>query len=419
MRLTVLSHTYIVRLNRGKLACLVGDHGIELQVVVPTHWSDGDLRRVLRAEMAEGEPYRLETLPFGGSRRPALMRYPLGALLRGVRAFAPDLVHVEEEPWSVAALQATFVARAAHAPLTLFTWENIDRRLPPPFGLINRFVLRQVEHLLVGNRDAEAIARRRGYRGPATLTPQLGVSSELFRPRTGGVRSDEDCGQLDGSGHGPQSSAAAPSIPSRCTRSGPRDAQVLVGFVGRLVASKGVEVLMEAFGRLPQGYHLRFVGDGPLAATLGEQAAARGWAGRIDFTGTVTHAHVARHLRELDVLVLPSLTTASWREQFGHVLVEAMASGVPVIGSDSGAIPEVIGDAGMVVPESDAGALASALTELADPRCREELARRGRERVQARFTDQAVARLMAEVCANVPRRTRDRAEPAERTAERG
>jgi glycosyltransferase involved in cell wall biosynthesis len=90
--------------------------------------------------------------------------------------------------------------------------------------------------------------------------------------------------------------------------------------------------------------------------------------------------------------VLPSLTRRNWKEQFGRVLVEAMACGVPVIGSDSGAIPEVIGEAGLIVPEGDIQALADALRAIMwDVGVQRKLGKMGRERVLERFTQKEIA----------------------------
>jgi len=98
------------------------------------------------------------------------------------------------------------------------------------------------------------------------------------------------------------------------------------------------------------------------------------------------------YYNQLDALVLPSLTRPNWKEQFGRVLVEAMACGVPVVGSDSGEIPNVIGEAGMIFAEGDVWALRARLSRLmADPALREELARKGRERVLAHYTQAQVA----------------------------
>jgi glycosyltransferase involved in cell wall biosynthesis len=107
---------------------------------------------------------------------------------------------------------------------------------------------------------------------------------------------------------------------------------------------------------------------------------------------------VPAELRQLDVLALPSHTTRGWKEQFGRVLIEAMSCGVPVIGSSSGEIPNVIGDAGLIYPEGDVQALAATIQRLAEqPTLYADLARRGRARVLERYTQAALARQYYEV----------------------
>ncbi|MDP3047288.1 MAG: glycosyltransferase, partial [Chloroflexota bacterium] len=99
-----------------------------------------------------------------------------------------------------------------------------------------------------------------------------------------------------------------------------------------------------------------------------------------------------------DCLVLPSLTRVNWKEQFGRVLVEAMACQVPVVGSDSGEIPNLVGDGGLIVPEGNVGALAGALRRLRDgPVLCASLGMAGRARVLARYTQQKIAEETYEV----------------------
>jgi len=95
----------------------------------------------------------------------------------------------------------------------------------------------------------------------------------------------------------------------------------------------------------------------------------------------------------MTLLCAPSRTTPVWREQFGRMLIEAMACGVPVVASSSGEMPHVIEDAGRLVPEQDPAAWADAIEALLnDPRARHELAERGVERACARFAWPIVAR---------------------------
>jgi glycosyltransferase involved in cell wall biosynthesis len=97
-------------------------------------------------------------------------------------------------------------------------------------------------------------------------------------------------------------------------------------------------------------------------------------------------------LNALDLFVLPSETRPNWREQFGRAAVEAMSCGVPVIGSDSGEIPTVLGDAGITFPEGDAWSLAAQLGRLlSDPSLRADLGRRGRQRALNLYSLEQVA----------------------------
>jgi glycosyltransferase involved in cell wall biosynthesis len=93
----------------------------------------------------------------------------------------------------------------------------------------------------------------------------------------------------------------------------------------------------------------------------------------------------------MDCLVVPSRSTPTWKEQFGRVIVEAFLSGVPVVGSSSGSIPELIGNDGVVFPEGDGGALADALRHLLqDPMRAAAYAEQARTRALRTYTWQAV-----------------------------
>jgi glycosyltransferase involved in cell wall biosynthesis len=159
-----------------------------------------------------------------------------------------------------------------------------------------------------------------------------------------------------------------------------------------LVARRGLDTLLEALAaNRGSRWQLVVVGDGPDRERL--EALATQWrlAARVRWTGSLPPDRIAALWPELDVLVLPSRPEAAWREPTAHVLVEAMAHEVAVVGSDTGVIPETIGDAGVVVPPGDPGALAVALSRLADPALRRPLAHAGRARVMRQYSDDAVA----------------------------
>jgi glycosyltransferase involved in cell wall biosynthesis len=217
--------------------------------------------------------------------------------------------------------------------------------------------LRRLDGLIAGTDSAAAVWRAKGYRGPMAVIAQFGTDGALFRPAN-----------------------------QRENR------PFTVGYFGRLVEEKGVRLLLEACAALEGEWRLLLLGGGPLRDELEQTARALGIADRVAFHAQVPSTDIPGWYQRIDALALPSLTRPNWKEQFGRVLVEAMASGVPVIGSDSGAIPGVIGAGGLVVPEGDTAALTLAMRRLRDePGLRDTLAAQGRARALAEFSHAGVA----------------------------
>jgi glycosyltransferase involved in cell wall biosynthesis len=150
---------------------------------------------------------------------------------------------------------------------------------------------------------------------------------------------------------------------------------------------------LEAFALLARpDSNLLIVGNGPLRGELEAKAKGLGIGARTLFVKAMGQQDLPLYLNCMEVLVLPSLTTPKWKEQFGRVIIEAQACEVPVIGSDSGAIPEVIEKAGFIFPEANAVVLKEDLEKLASsPGLRTDLARKGRQRVLENYTNQIIA----------------------------
>ncbi|MCO8120562.1 glycosyltransferase [Stieleria sp. TO1_6] len=170
----------------------------------------------------------------------------------------------------------------------------------------------------------------------------------------------------------------------------------LIGFAGRICHEKGWKVLLEAIRSLDPRFCVALAGSGPQDHELKQWCEESEFRHRVHHVGLLPKADLWRFYQAVDCLVLPSLTLPRWKEQFGGVLADAMAMGLPIVGSDSGAIPEVIGPAGRITPEGDSQALAAALIELDSDR---ELAARighlSRTRFDNEFSIPAYARKIA------------------------
>lgn len=354
MKVLYVSKAMVVAAYRAKLRALAAHCDVEL--LVPNRWG-----AFAYEETDAGDVVTRRTRALLHGHNHLHLYRDADRLLR---ESAPQLVHIDEEPYSAVTWQLVRASRVARVPCVFFAWQNLSKRIPPPFGAMRGYVFRHAQGAIAGTSQAAAVLRTAGCALPYAVIPQMGVDTERFAPDM----------------------AARARVRERF---GIRPETLAVGFAGRLVPEKGVHVLIEALASLP-GTHLLVYGTGPERERL-ERRAARALPGRATFAGHVASTAMPDALRALDLLVLPSLRTSGWVEQFGRVLIEAMACGVPVIGSATGEIPHVIGDAGVIVPEGDAHALRGALDTLASRELRCALSGRARRRVLENYTHERIA----------------------------
>jgi len=378
MRILVASHTYIVDLNREKLraiAQLADD--LEVTVVVPKRWRPGGVqnKRIISEPCIE-ERFRVVPVSNFSENNQGLLTFGFD-FVRLLQTFKPDIIQVEQGAKSLAYAQAILLNKllGLHAKNCFFTWWNLPYRSRFPINWLERFNLNNTHGAIAGNQDGADILREHGYQGALKVMPQLGVDETLFRPQ-------------------PQPELAA--------QLGIQPGEFVIGFAGRFVAEKGILTLIAALEKLPErNWKLLLLGRGPLRPEIEQRVNGAGMGDRVIFIESVPHNEVSRYINLMSVLVLPSETTAKvktltavgWKEQFGHVLIEAMACRVPTLGSDSGEIPHVIGDAGLIFPEGDVAALRDRLQQLLDnPGLAVELGNKGFERVLQHYTNRALAR---------------------------
>ena len=368
MKLLVVSHPCVTPINQEFFAEVKRQSGWDLTLVLPSSW-DGEYgtRHAERWPAFKGD---MEPVPvwLSGNIPLHIYRTLFISLLRRVQ---PDVIYVHHEPYAAATAQMYVANRlSVQSPIGFFTWQNLKKRYPPPFRQLERMVYRQSHFALSGSESAREVLRQKGYRGPAPIVP-AGIDPDHY------TTSPRD--------------SPAPDGLKAIIGDGP-----VIGFVGRMTEEKGLGTLVRALSRVDvPSWKMVFIGTGPYEKTLREEARQVGITDQIHFLGYVPHTDIPDYLARLDLVVLPSETQSNWKEQFGRILIESMACGTPVLGSDSGEIPYLIQrtGGGRTFPEGDATACAQQLTRLLrDDDLRAALAQKGRDSVYNRYTHAALAR---------------------------
>ncbi|MGH7177522.1 MAG: glycosyltransferase family 4 protein [Tepidisphaeraceae bacterium] len=366
-RLLSIAHSYVVAMNRRlahEMARAGGDHW-EVVAVAPDYFhGSGDLRPVAFEALAS-EPCRVEVVPAHLTRFVHVFRY--GRRLKEILRADWDIVHAWQEPYVVAAWQIARWTRRG-VPLVYRTAQSLIKRYPPPFGSIERHnMTRSAGWICSGTLVEQTLKQKNLYRNRPMARIPLGVDVEVFKPdRAAGSDVLRKLGWNETGG-------------------------CVVGYLGRFVPAKGLDLLMSALDECPLSWRMLFIGAGPEEPAIHKWSQR--WPQRVRVCTDVRHADVPRYLNAMDLMCAPSQTTPNWREQFGRMIIEAFATGVAVIGSDSGEIPHVIGDSGIVCPERDRVAWTAALTELlGDPARRAALGARGLQKAREQFAWQVVGR---------------------------
>jgi glycosyltransferase involved in cell wall biosynthesis len=372
MKVLVIDKTAGLASSHERHQALASREDVELSVLGPRHWVENgrDVDWQPRSDCL----YTAYPGEVCGKDRYARVVY-----YRGIcRAFArsqPEIIQLLEEPWSLTALQ-TVLASAIFAPtakIVFYTWENIYRpwvypsRISCLYAKIDKMMHTLSSAAVTATDGARDVLLDKGYKQPVRVIP-YGIPAGFHASRELAAQDDRP---------------------------------FTIGYIGRFMHMKGLDLLLDALTKLPE-CRLLLVGGGEDESAYRVQADRKNIADRIEWIPPLSENRVPDALRRMDVLVLPSRRVEGWMEQLGRVLIEAMAVGVPVIGSSSGAIPEVIGDAGLVFQENSVADLVEKIHYLqARPEERERFIALGKEWVSTRYTwdrfAQALCQLYREI----------------------
>ncbi len=360
MKILVISHSAILKVNQFLYEELT-NRGHQINVIVPKTWSSGGLGKNHTCQKSD----KVNVIPcdttFTGNGSLYFLNVSLTKIIKKI---SPDAIFLDEEPWSFVAFQTLFtLLKFKKIKLITYTKQNIYKKYPWPFHLIERWCYRRSNILLSIGEECSDVLKRKGYQGIIRYFPHA-VDLKLF---------------------------------SFDPKERSFNERLSVGYIGRFIEAKGGADLIRAISLLKQksiNVELTFLGGGEDEGKWLSLARDLNVQDRVNFRPALAHLEIPKGYQSFDVICLPSRTTSSWKEQFGRVIIEAAATGRPVIGSDSGEIPHVINSLnnGLVFSEGSSEDLAEKINQLIErPELYHSFVRNGRSNVEELYTYSALA----------------------------
>ncbi|CAN5335316.1 glycosyltransferase family 4 protein [soil metagenome] len=370
MKLLVVSHSCATAANQRLYAELKLLTGWDVTLIIPAHWKD---------EFGN----RLDEPPVPGLRVIKVPVFANGNIIfhfyrlnwsRFLQEESFDAIYVNHEPYGLATAQICRAnLRLRHpAAFSFYSCQNIVKHYPFPFSKFEGMVYRHSSLAFPITQAVADVLSAKGFKGTQSICG-LPLDPARYRP----LGREADLAQI------------------------PRqEGEAVIGYVGRIVESKGLRTFAQALGQISAlPWKLVVIGTGNFETEFRELLKARHLTDRVTFLGYVPHDETPRYLSAFDMLVLPSETQPNWKEQFGRVITESFACGTPVIGSDSGEIPILIrlGEGGLIFPERNATEFAEALgTLIRDSGLRQQCGESGMKWTAENLSLRAIARTMAD-----------------------
>lgn len=367
-KVLTIGHSYVVALNRSLMRELDALGNVEVTVLAPQFFH-GDLRSLNMEPEPQGSSLRVHPIRCFVTSRIHFFWYDPGQLAQFLDSEKFDFIYLWEEAYILSGYQVARAAQKRGIPYAIYSCQNIFKKYPWPFSHFEKNVLAGTSQAWGCGLLVDEVMKKKGHADKSRVVP-FPVDLEHFH-------------------------VLAPARKQAKRQDLKIHADHLIGFMGRLTPEKGCDLFLNMLSRLPKdlSWQALLLGSGPMEPALREQIRALGFADRLQIR-QVHHGEVPEVLGAFDVLVAPSQPTSFWEEQFGRMIVEAFACGVPVIGSRSGEIPHVIGEAGIVVDPQDLQGWVDATRKvLTEPSVARVLTEQGLQRAQM-YSARALAPLI-------------------------
>jgi glycosyltransferase involved in cell wall biosynthesis len=332
MKILVVGHSLVVDSNRKFWSVMAGTQNTEVTLILPEKWNSNLVNEVsytLNPEIDKNIKNAPIPVYFKGNG--SLYFYHLIKFFKLLNSTKFDAIIVTQETWSFSALQLgvlkTFTKnRRTNAYLSLC--QNIKKEKLKFAHPLERFITSFYKKIFYCETAICDVLTWKKINNPTAYWP-FSFDGELYHKTVSQLETQKT---------------------------------LRLGYIGRLSEEKGIDTLLTAFEKLKKEMpiELTVAGNGPLKDKMSGDG--------IKFLGTIPHNKAHLFYQDVDIIILPSKTTTFWKEQFGRVIIEAVASGKPVIGSTSGAIPEVLSHIGIknIFHEGNAEALAEQIRLLSN-----------------------------------------------------
>ncbi len=385
LNLIIISHAYVYSAYRAKIEALSEYHDLNITLITPEFGLEGGGQKVY-AEHYEGKDYRHIIL--SGYFTGKLNFFVFKNLKSTLQPLNPDIILLEEEYWTQIAAQVTYITKKffSHTKLILLSQENIchiweneaetlyQKFRYASFHFIEKYVISKLDGLIFQFpevwQDFEHRINMLGFKGKRGILPQLGVDYNRF-------------------------ATISPKVESIRVELGLDDNTFIYGYIGRITPEKGIEDMIRAFENWDKDNTKLIIignGDTEYVNQIKQLVQELKLDDIVIFKNAIPFEDIPAYFQLFNISLLLSHTTPIWKEQFGRVLVESMAAGTPVIGSDSGAIPLVIEDTGYIVLEQNIPAIRQALIEAFENKKKyTRLSQLAQNRAKTEFSYEAIA----------------------------
>ncbi|KAA5806375.1 glycosyltransferase [Thermoanaerobacterium thermosaccharolyticum] len=352
-KILVFDHSAVVDLYRERERILKNKFGYDIEMVIPFHWMEGSKD----TKANKNDYFKIYLASTFLTNNVPLFIYNPFTVIKALLKSKPDIIDIHEEPYSLSCIEIIFLKSifSRKSKVVFYSAQNILKRYPFPFNLFEKIAYKCSKAAYTCSSEVTSVLIKKGYKKKIMEIP-LGIDEKLYRP---GIDIEDINKKYD--------------LDS-----------FTIGFIGRIEYQKGIFDLIEALNLMKEyKWKCIIVGNGSSLSDVKKKVEEYWLADRVIFTGAVVPEDIPLYMNAMDVLIVPSRTTSNWKEQFGRVIAEAMACGLPVIGSDSGAIPEVIGSGGVIFKEGDIDGLKNSMIKLMENKeYRERLKKNALEKVK-------------------------------------